>query len=155
MKRGIILLLVASAVAVAAEEPKAPVAPPAAAAVQPATPADRPADQQSEIQRLLEKNREKMAELRQRMPQQLPGLMVITPQRPCYFIRTLKPVMPADQQQSGFIPLQARVSGVQRGPDCSTGGQLAPLIPTDGPDDTTPQSEPALTPVVAPAPAVR
>lgn len=162
MKRGIILLLAVGATIAAAEEPQAPVAPPPDAAVQPQAPADQQSDRQAEIQRLLEQNQEKYREQyrqrledrRQGMPQQLPRLVMIPPNQPCYFIRMIRPVMPADQQRSGLIPLQARVNAVQRGPDCSNGGQLAPLIPTDRPDESAPLSVPTLTPVMAPAPAV-
>jgi hypothetical protein len=157
MKRGIIVLLAASATIAAAEEPQAPVAPPPDAAVQPEAPADQPTDRQAEIQRLLEQSQEQyreryrqlLEERRQVIPPDVRRLAVIPLNRPCYFIRMVRPVLPeSDQQRSGFIPLQARVNAVQRGPDCSNGGQLAPLIPTDRPDESIPQSEPALTPVV-------
>lgn len=47
---------------------------------------------------------------------------VSIPAPTCYFIRTLRPVMPEDgEQRSGFIPLQARMLGTVREPDCSNG----------------------------------
>lgn len=65
----------------------------------------------------------------------------------CYFIRTLRPVLPDDDaRRSGIIPLQARVAGVARAPDCSNGGELRPLIPVQAPDTAAPAG-PALTAV--------
>jgi len=154
MKHGIIALLAAGAVVAGAEEPQAPVAPPPDAAVQPETPAGQPSNRQAEIQRLLEQNRQKIEELRQRMPQQFPGLTVMAPGQPCYFIRIIRPLMPESQRQGfGLVPLQSRVNAVQRGPDCSNGGQLAPLVPTDRTEGSQPQPGPGLTPVRTTAPA--
>ena len=48
----------------------------------------------------------------------------------CYFIRTLRPVMPdEDAQRSGFIPLQARILGTVSEPSCANGATLQPLVP--------------------------
>jgi hypothetical protein len=135
MRRGIIVLLAASAATVAAEEPQAPVVSPPNAAVEPAVPADR----QSEALRLLKQYQKATEESeRPRAPPPVVwsslGVHIPLPGRTCYFIRTLVPEMPdADVQRKGFIPLQARVNAVQRGPDCSNRGQLAPLIPTGKP----------------------
>jgi hypothetical protein len=156
MKRGIILLLAASVVVVAAEEPQAPAAPHPDAAAQPAVPADQPTDQQSEALRWAEQDRKAAEQVQQRLalpPVLVPPVLmnIPLPGSTCYFIRMIRPVMPADQQRSGLIPLQSRVNAVQRGPDCSNGGPLPPVVPTERPDARPPG--PALTPVLATAPA--
>jgi hypothetical protein len=53
-----------------------------------------------------------------------------TPGTGCYFIRTLRPVLPeGDARRSGFIPLQAQVLGTVSDSDCVGGGALQRLVP--------------------------
>jgi hypothetical protein len=76
--------------------------------------------------------------------QPVPMPMVQVPAGTCYFIRTIRPVLPeGEAPRSGFIPLQAHVAGTVRGTDCAN-GQLQPLVPTQ---DQKKPTEPGLIPV--------
>ena len=57
-------------------------------------------------------------------------LLVQDPNAICYYIRTLRPVLPdEDAQRSGLIPLQSHVLGTVREPTCTNGGMLHPMTP--------------------------
>lgn len=130
MKKAISVVLLVCTVAVVAQESTPPQAPAAAAAPTAAPPAPPAADppplfRPEDLQRYF-----------RGAPLVLPDGRVVQLGEPrnrgntCYFIRTLKPVMPdEDAQRSGFIPLQARMLGTESVPACANAGTLQPLVP--------------------------
>ncbi len=105
------------AVFAAADEPKQPVA--AAAAAQ-----DQAAAQGQSVKP-------------DALPPELAALLqgldvrpVVVPGPTCYFIRTIRPVTDDPMKTGGFIPLQARVTGHVREPDCTDGtlGRTTPVV---------------------------
>jgi len=105
MKRAVCVLLAASSLALAGEaEQPAPKAPPA-----PET------DSQVQQIEILPDGRI------------VKNLFVRAPASTCYFIRTLGRPPEGSAPRTGFIPLQAKVGPLARGPDCISGAMLMPV----------------------------
>jgi hypothetical protein len=123
VKNAICVVLVACSVAALAEEPKQTAAPPT-----PPSTADQPSPSWilGDIPKVLPDGSLQYPDGRVvRKPFIVQGLGTT-----CYFIRTVRPVLPdGGAQRSGFIPLQARALGTVREPECSNGGTFRPLIP--------------------------
>jgi len=128
MKHAICAALLACSVAVVAEEPQQPVAPPAAE--QPAAPAAEQTSPPWMLGDWLKRRRDGSIQL----PDGTVVKPYVSPMRlrgnTCYFIRTIRPVLPeGDAPRRGFlVPLQSRVTGTVTQTDCSN-GTLQRVIP--------------------------
>lgn len=121
MKNAICVVLLACSAALPAQQPEQP-APPASERLPPLT---LPPLTLGEIPRVLPNGSLKYPDGR------VVGKPVVLPDpgTSCFFIRTLRPVLPEGARRSGFIQLQAQVLGMAREPDCVGGGRLQPLVP--------------------------